>query len=82
MKPRDLSARRLTNLSLITLLGIAAILSVLAALQYRWISEVSDAEQVRLKQDLSTATRRFAEDFSQELRPFRRTGAPGGTRNS
>ena len=47
--------RRFLNPSLLILFGIAVVLSVLAVLQYRWITEVSNAEQARLKENLAFA---------------------------
>jgi signal transduction histidine kinase len=64
---------------MLTLIGIALVLSILAWLQYGWISEVSDAEKSRLHENLTIATTRFAQDFDGEMRllsPFRRPG-PG-----
>src|SRR5215510_1687354 len=42
---------------------VGMLLFVLGALQYRWITEASRAEQERLKQDLLLATNRVAQDF-------------------
>src|SRR5262245_21128566 len=68
--------------SMVILIGIAIVLSILAWLQYGWISEVSDAEKDRLAENLTIAATRFAQDFDSEMRllvPFRRPGpGPGG----
>ncbi len=72
--------RRISNGSLVILIGVAIVLSFLAALQYRWITEVSEAEQNRQKENLAIATTGFAEDFDREFRPLfapRRPGPPG-----
>jgi signal transduction histidine kinase len=70
----------MSNASLIILISMAAVLSVLAALQYRWITEVSEAQQNRQKENLAIATSRFGDDFDRELRPLlfggRRPGPP------
>jgi len=58
---------------------MATVLGVLAVLQYRWITEISEAEEARQKQSLDVATMRFVEDFESELRllfPNRRPGPP------
>lgn len=52
-------------------IGIAVLLvlllAVLAVLQWRWIGEVSDLEQQRMRASLSAAGGRFAEDFDREV---------------
>src|SRR5262245_15553722 len=47
--------------------GVAALLFVIAGLQYRWISEVSKAEQERLTENLRLAMNRFAQDFERDF---------------
>lgn len=73
--------RRMPSLSLVVLVGVAVVLLILAVLQYRWITEISEAEQNRLKENLTIATTRFADDFERELMPLvlpaRRLGGPG-----
>jgi signal transduction histidine kinase len=53
------------------LLALAAslfvLLGVLAALQYRWLGQVSAAERERMQGTLSAGAARFAEDFDREL---------------
>jgi signal transduction histidine kinase len=71
--------RRMSNTSLLILFGMATVLGVLAVLQYRWITQISEAEESRQKESLDVATIRFAEDFESELRllfPNRRPGPP------
>ena len=68
---------------MVVLVGIAIVLSILAWLQYGWISEVSDAEKDRLAENLTIAATRFAQDFDSEMRllvPFRRPGPGPGPR--
>ncbi|HEX9942288.1 MAG TPA: HAMP domain-containing sensor histidine kinase [Thermoanaerobaculia bacterium] len=52
-------------------LGIAALLvlllAVLAALQWRWIGEVSEVEQQRMRASLMASGSRFTEDFDREV---------------
>ena len=48
----------------ISLLGL---LGVLAALQYVWLGQISDAEKDRLTKRLQTDTERFTEDFNREI---------------
>lgn len=74
------------SVSLLILVGVAIVLSVLAVLQYRWITQVSEAEQNRQRENLAIATTRFAEDFEREMMslvtPFRRPGPPGPNQES
>jgi signal transduction histidine kinase len=46
---------------------LAALLGVLAALQYRWIGEVSRAERQRLQVRLDTAAEHFGDDLAREV---------------
>ena len=47
--------------------GLFLILALLAALQYKWSTEVSEAESERMSTTLRTSIRRFQSDFSGEL---------------
>ena len=51
-------------LSVIFLLGM---LIFLAALQYKWLGQISDAEREHLHNRLENDTKRFAEDFDREI---------------
>ncbi len=53
------------SLSVITALG--AVLVVLAVLQYRWSTQVAEAERERLQTTLQTAMNQFREDLHREL---------------
>ena len=48
-------------------IGLGAILVVLAVLQYRWSNQVSEAESDRMKASLRIASTQFQRDFSREL---------------
>jgi signal transduction histidine kinase len=48
-------------------LGLAAILSVLAVLQYRWSREVSEATSARMRASLRLSMMGFRQDFHREL---------------
>lgn len=48
--------------------ALLVLLPVLAVLQYRWIGQISAAEQQRLRQNLQVASTRLAFDISSELR--------------
>ncbi len=48
-------------------IGLGAILVVLAVLQYRWSNQVSQAESDRMKASLRIASTQFRQDFSREL---------------
>ena len=51
-------------LLIVTLLGL---LVLLATLQYQWLGQISNAEQVRLEARLKDDAKRFAEDFNNEI---------------
>jgi hypothetical protein len=52
----------------LTLVGVfAVLLAALAALQYRWIGEVSRAESERLRQRLDRSTRSLGDELDREL---------------
>jgi two-component system, OmpR family, phosphate regulon sensor histidine kinase PhoR len=59
------AARPLRSLALVA--GLLAALSLLATLQNRWITQLSDAERERLQATLETAAERFCDDFDREL---------------
>jgi signal transduction histidine kinase len=54
-------------LSFGVLLALAAILTVLAVLQYRWSGQVSEAERERMRKGLNAATRQFQQEFHREI---------------
>ncbi len=59
---------RITNAWLALLLVfLAALLLFLAALQYRWIGEVSAADEQRMKANIEFASRQFADELDGEL---------------
>jgi signal transduction histidine kinase len=47
--------------------GVAAILGVLAVLQYRWTTQISDNEHERMRTQLRTAMGQFRQDFYREM---------------
>ena len=47
--------------------GVAAILGILAALQYQWATQISDNERERMRTQLRTATGQFRQDFYREM---------------
>ncbi|HZG52345.1 MAG TPA: histidine kinase dimerization/phospho-acceptor domain-containing protein, partial [Pyrinomonadaceae bacterium] len=47
--------------------SLVVLLVVLAALQYRWLGQVSAAERERMQGTLSAGAARFTEDFDREL---------------
>ncbi len=60
-------ARNKTYFPYAVVIGLGAILVVLAVLQYRWSNQVSEAESERMKASLRIATTQFRQDFSREL---------------
>jgi signal transduction histidine kinase len=49
------------------MVGVAVILSVLAVLQYRWTTQISDNERERMRTQLRTAIGQFRQDFYRDL---------------
>src|SRR5215203_2132373 len=64
-RPRGANA-----LAVLLLVLLAAVLGVLATLQYRWIDRVSDAERKQMRENLEFATRVFAQDLGNVLDPI------------
>ena len=64
-------------LSIGIVLVLAAILVVLAALQYHWTGQVSQAERERMRTSLATATFQFRQDFNTELQQLAFLYQPG-----
>lgn len=59
------------------LLLLAAVLGVLATLQYRWIDRVSDAERQQMRANMDFATRVFADELRTVLEPVMRSFEAG-----
>ena len=65
---RGVFTKRQPSLLLLVLAAsLVVLLGVLAALQYRWLGQVSAAERERMQGTLSAGAARFAEDFDREL---------------
>jgi signal transduction histidine kinase len=47
--------------------GVAAILGILAVLQYRWTTQISDNEHERMRTQLRTAIGQFRQDFYRDM---------------
>jgi signal transduction histidine kinase len=60
------SGKRIAT-SLKMVIGLLALLMLLAVLQYRWLGQVSRAEQERMRTTLVSSVNRFAEDFDREI---------------
>jgi signal transduction histidine kinase len=66
-------------------LAVAALIAVLAALQYRWITQFSDTELVRQRGNVELAAARLAQEFNSEImRAFLsvQVGRPEGGRDA
>ena len=70
---RGLSAR-LANPLIVA--GMGLVLAVVAALQYRWIGELSAAEKARLERTLEQSARRFRGSFNRQLQALAVAIAP------
>jgi signal transduction histidine kinase len=53
--------------TLVLVVVIGLLLPALAALQYRWMGEISDLEQVRAKTNIDAAAQRFSTEFDEML---------------
>jgi signal transduction histidine kinase len=53
--------------SILTVAVLLGLLVLLAALQYKWLGQISDREREHLAMRLEGDTRRFAEDFNREI---------------
>lgn len=47
--------------------GVLCLLTLFLGLQYRWLSEASEAERERMQKRVDADTARFAEDFNHEI---------------
>ena len=64
---RVMKLQRDSLISLIVGGVLVVLLPLLAALQYRWLGQVSEGEREQMKAGLQTTARRISEDFDQEL---------------
>jgi signal transduction histidine kinase len=55
------------GVELIAIVAMIVVVSVLAAYQYRWTSEISRTEQARLRNSLATSVRNFDQEFSYDF---------------
>src|SRR5712671_4020346 len=55
------------GVELIAVIAMIAVVSVLAAYQYRWTGEISRTEQARLRNSLATSVRNFDQEFSYDF---------------
>ncbi len=60
---------RRNKLMLLVIIGLIALLPILAFLQYRWIGQLSDNEVERLRSNLQTSADLFSEAVNQEISP-------------
>ncbi len=56
-----------SRLQIFLVAALLVLLGVLAALQYVWLGQISEAEKDRLSRRLQTDTERFGEDFNREI---------------
>jgi len=55
------------GVELIAVIVMIAVVSILAAYQYRWTGEISRTEQARLRNSLATSVRNFDQEFSYDF---------------
>jgi len=56
-----------TWLSILVVSGVLGLLTIFVGLQYRWLTEASEAERERMQKRVETDTTRLAEDFNREM---------------
>ena len=56
-----------TWFSAMAIVGVLALLTLFLALQYKWLSAVSEAERERMQRRVESDTARLAEDFDREI---------------
>src|SRR5688500_9144542 len=56
-----------TWLSVLIVAGTLGLLTLFLGLQYRWLTDVSEAERERMQKRVETDAARFAEDFNREM---------------
>jgi signal transduction histidine kinase len=60
--------RKRESIRLLVLVAVLSLLlPLLAALQYRWLGQLSDAERAQMREILQVAASRFSQDFDGEL---------------
>jgi signal transduction histidine kinase len=77
---KDSSQRSIVPVAVLAALAVS--LAVLAVLQYRWISQVSQADRERIQAALENSVRQFRQEFNRELLDLCRASelrrGPGG----
>ena len=56
-----------SSISILAICGFIGLLAVLGVLQYRWLSQVSEAELEKQQKRLDSDTEHFAADFNREI---------------
>ena len=54
-------------ISILVVAGVMGLLTLFLGLQYRWLSEASEAERQRMQKRVEADTARFGEDFNREM---------------
>src|SRR5277367_1433183 len=65
--PRRLDAKAKRGLAWLVLALLAVLCGVIAALQFRWIDEISHAERERLQQELQTKLNLLSRSFNERI---------------
>lgn len=59
--------KRISAVWLVVILAVAVLLPILAAVQYRWLGELSQAELERMQTDIRTGSEQLRQDFDKEV---------------
>jgi signal transduction histidine kinase len=59
--------RRHLSISLLVSISLGLLVILLGTLQYRWLSQISDAQRVQLQRTVSQQAEAYADDFNSEL---------------
>src|SRR5215216_5261131 len=65
--PASVSYMKRSWISALVIGSVLVLLTLFLGLQYKWLSEVSEAERERMQKRVETDASRFGEDFDREM---------------
>lgn len=71
---KDSAKRPVAHVAVLAALAVSLV--VLAVLQYRWISQISEADRERIQAGLENSVRQFRQEFNRELLDLCRASEP------